>query len=268
MAATAEMLQTVPPKVEARSLVRKLAEVMGLVGRIPKSGRNEFHRYDYATEADIVEAVRKGLAERHVMMMPSITNCEWREVPGKSGPQKICTLHVEFTFIDGDSGEERSLMAIGEGQDQGDKATYKALTGATKYALMKVFLIPTGDDPEDDRQPRRGAPAQGNQQQRPADPPPPQNAPPPSQTDRVKAAVRQAVKSKAPAAPANEFHAQIRELLQQAGITETARMLKIVEGATGKKTPSTLDRDDVAHVQAALEAMRRMEEMEQELPLK
>jgi hypothetical protein len=39
---------------------------------------------------------------------------------------------------------------IGEGQDAGDKGPYKAMTGAQKYALMKTFMIPTGDDPEAD----------------------------------------------------------------------------------------------------------------------
>src|SRR5688572_13128409 len=53
-----------------KSLVTKLAEVMALVHRVPKRGRNEFHKYDYATEADIVEAVRGGLAERGVLLVP------------------------------------------------------------------------------------------------------------------------------------------------------------------------------------------------------
>src|SRR5699024_6730814 len=59
------------------------------------------------------------------------------------------------------------------GQDAGDKAVYKAITGATKYALMKVFMIPTGDDPEQDyeadernntQQSNQQAPQQNNQQ--------------------------------------------------------------------------------------------------------
>ena len=39
----------------------------------------------------------------------------------------------------------------GEGADPGDKAPYKALTGALKYALLQSFLLATGDDPEDER---------------------------------------------------------------------------------------------------------------------
>lgn len=139
------------------SLVTKLAEVMGLVHRVAKNGRNEFHKYDYATESDIAEAVRDGMAERHLMLVPNVKKTKWREVPGKNGPQQICTLYVRFSVHDGDTGEVMEFNALGEGQDSGDKATYKAMTGAVKYALLKLFLIPTGDDPENEQPAPRAA---------------------------------------------------------------------------------------------------------------
>lgn len=36
----------------------------------------------------------------------------------------------------------------GYAEDKGDKAVYKAITGATKYAFWKCFGLSTGDDPE------------------------------------------------------------------------------------------------------------------------
>lgn len=138
-----------------RSLVCKLAAVMGEVERIPKSGRNAFHNYDYATEADIVAAVRKGMATRALMLVPDVEAMEWRDGrPDKGGkPTKVCTLRVRFRLMDGESGEQMDFVVIGEGDGADDKATYKAMTGATKYALLKLFLIPTGDDPEADSTP-------------------------------------------------------------------------------------------------------------------
>src|ERR1700704_1155906 len=61
-----------PPK---RSLVRKLAEVMGAVERVAKMGRNDYHKYDYVTEADLADAVRGELAKRQVFIFPSIKKC-------------------------------------------------------------------------------------------------------------------------------------------------------------------------------------------------
>lgn len=139
------------------SLVRKLAAVMGEVERIPKSGRNDFHKYDYATEADIVAAVRKGLAERGVMIVHKVDALTWRQSTKSSGEpaSPIATVHVTFSAIDGDSGETLVVaQTVGEGQDSGDKAVYKALTGALKYAILKLFLIPTGHDPEASKKPR------------------------------------------------------------------------------------------------------------------
>lgn len=138
-----------------KSLVSKLAEVMGEVHRIPKSGRNDFHKYDYATEADIVEAVRGGMAQRGLVLVPSVEKMEWADLAG--GKQRLCTLTVRFTVIDGETDSRLDFVAIGQGSDAGDKATYKAMTGAVKYALLKLFLIPTGDDPEAEKTP----PAQG-----------------------------------------------------------------------------------------------------------
>ena len=48
------------------------------------------------------------------------------------------------------SGEWMDVEIMSEGVDNGDKATFKALTGALKYALVQLCLIPTGDDVEKD----------------------------------------------------------------------------------------------------------------------
>lgn len=204
-----------------RSLVRKLAEVMGEVERIPKSGRNEFHRYDYATEADIVAAVRKAMAQRALMLVPTVERVEWKAVPRKQGGEdRLATLTVRFTLMDGDSGEEVSFQVLGEGQDAGDKATYKALTGATKYALLKLFLIPTGDDPEQDERPAQRGGGQGQQQR-----PPQQRAPSPAPAEGKREAPRQAAAKEAAPLPAE----------QQAAVDK-------VKGALGTGEPHIFDR--------------------------
>jgi hypothetical protein len=58
---------------------------------------------------------------------------------------------MSYSFADADSAEEITVKVAGEGVDSGDKAPYKAMTGALKYALLQSFLLATGDDPEDER---------------------------------------------------------------------------------------------------------------------
>src|SRR5699024_2079991 len=134
-----------------KKLVKKLAKVMDQVKYIEKKGYNKFHKYHYATESDVSEKVREVLAENDVIMLPDVVEHETREHINQRGNKEyIATVTVKFTIIDGETGEQLSIHGIGEGQDAGDKAVYKAITGATKYALMKTFMIPTGDDPEAD----------------------------------------------------------------------------------------------------------------------
>lgn len=134
-----------------KKLVNKLVEVMKKVKYIPKTGENTFHNYKYATEADVNERVRDALSEQGVVMIPNVKSHSYREhINAKGKTEYIVTVEVEFSFIDGETGEIISFTTYGEGQDAGDKGTYKAITGAQKYALMKSLLIPTGDDPEAD----------------------------------------------------------------------------------------------------------------------
>ena len=149
------------PPTPGRSLARKLTEVMAAIARIQKHGRNTFHNYDYATEADIVAAIRGELAQRCVLLVPSITG-ESRHSVGDKGSW-LTVLEMEMEFLDGESGESVTKPWRGYGTDKEDKGGYKAMTGGERYFLLKTFLIPTGDDPEvDEQQPkaaRRAAPA-------------------------------------------------------------------------------------------------------------
>ncbi len=69
---------------------------------------------------------------------------------GKDGKEGILRRPVcEFTLWDIDTGEGLTSRVPGEAMDWGgDKAIWKAYTGAEKYFLMKPFLIPTCDDPD------------------------------------------------------------------------------------------------------------------------
>ena len=123
------------------NLTQKLCQVMATVDRIPKTGRNDYHGYSYAEEAVIVEAIRKELASRNVMLYPSLQQTGAITVEGG-----ITTVMMTYTFVDGDSGETMESAWAGQGQDSGDKGLYKAYTGSNKYYLMKTFLLPTGDE--------------------------------------------------------------------------------------------------------------------------
>ena len=134
-------------------LVVKLINVMKAVGYIQKTGFNKTMNYSFVKESDVLEKMREALLAQNVLMIPDIDNMEVRDHETKSGTKDIITsVRIKYTFYDGDSEETISFHMGGQGQDAGDKGVYKAITGATKYALTKPFLIPTGDDPEADEE--------------------------------------------------------------------------------------------------------------------
>lgn len=133
---------------EQKSLLTKLVEITAVVERIPKNGHNDKQNYDYALESDIKDVVRKEMSERDLVLISSELSRNKSELQGRNGVQQLVTLEVQFTIFDAETGESIQFTGFGDGQDFGDKAVYKAKTGALKYALTTLFLIPTGDDPE------------------------------------------------------------------------------------------------------------------------
>lgn len=142
----------------APGVYAKLNTVMGKVGRIAKRGRNDYHGYDYVTEADIVDEIRPLMADAGLAFIPS-QGGERQEVTvqTKSGETTVVKILHTFRFVDTEDGSEVEVAVWGEGQDSMDKGSYKAFTGAEKYALLKTFMVATGDDPERDASRERTA---------------------------------------------------------------------------------------------------------------
>lgn len=132
------------------NLAQKLAAVAGAVKYLQKDGYNSHHRYMYVSEAALAKAVSAELAKQGVAMIPF---CEDMRVEGS-----LYTVFMRYDFTDGEN--TLSVRTVGQGQDKQDKGAYKAMTGALKYALRQTFLIPTGDDPEEEEAPQRAQPPQ------------------------------------------------------------------------------------------------------------
>lgn len=139
---------------EVNKIYQKISKVMSLVSRVPKNGYNSFHKYQYATETDLTESIRPILQEAELAFFSSVLEQD------RDG--EFTKVKMEFTLADLETGEVLKSTYWGEGQDKGDKGLYKAYTGATKYFLMKTFLIPTGDDPELDTPPPKNYNKQQN----------------------------------------------------------------------------------------------------------
>ena len=140
------------------NLRQKLAVVRRRIAYVQKRGRNELFNYSYVTAADIAGAVGDILAELGVVVVPRLESITYEPArAGRMGTERGACVVMAYGFVDVDTGEEITVKVAGEGLDPGDKAPYKAMTGALKYALLQSFLLATGDDPEDERADSRAA---------------------------------------------------------------------------------------------------------------
>src|SRR5271155_3070352 len=144
-----------------KTLVQKLCEVMKAVGYLQKKGNNAKQEYKYIREADVVAKMRDEFASRNVFIFPTMLHHERTKLSkieyDKVKESYVTDLVMRWTFVDGDSGEERVCDIPGCSASPGDKGVYVAMTGSEKYLLMKSFLLPTGDDPEDDANEEQGS---------------------------------------------------------------------------------------------------------------
>ena len=134
-----------------KNLAKKLVDVMKDCGHVSKNGSNDFHKYKYATAADVLSLVNDSLTKHGIMSAVDSNLLEMREVTtAKGNSERLATVETIVTLTDSDSGEQVKIKGLGSGQDAGDKATMKAQTAAIKYAFLLSFAISTGDDPEAD----------------------------------------------------------------------------------------------------------------------
>lgn len=146
-----------PPPLK---LLAKLAAIMADLNWVEKRGRNSHFNYDYATESDILGAIRPRLAEAGIFVH-TLIEAETATPTGKTtregAPIMLHRVQLLHIFNDSDSGETLEGVGIGYSNDDSDKGFYKAYTGAVKYFFTKTFLVSSGDDPENQNPEEREA---------------------------------------------------------------------------------------------------------------
>lgn len=121
---------------------------------LQKDKKNTFHQYTYLSEAKIKQVAQTMLKELGLVFHFFIEDVRTEFITlGEDKKEKrgvYVTVKAHYEFIDIETGEKIEGTAFGSGWDSNDKALYKAITGAVKYIFNTNFLIPTGDDPENE----------------------------------------------------------------------------------------------------------------------
>ena len=113
-----------------------------------KGATNDFDRYKYFSEAQYKELFTE-LFSKHGLEL-KFDELEYQTFEGTEKQANGRMPKLRFYLFDIDTGFFETTTITGEGIDKGDKAGYKAYTGALKYYLANTFMVATGDDPEKD----------------------------------------------------------------------------------------------------------------------
>jgi hypothetical protein len=141
----------------SKGIYAKMLRAQQKIIDVPKSGFNKAQNYPFRTIDDVLATCKLVFDEVGLLFYPiakRVVEYKTEEVASPKGPKSVTRILIECTyhFQDPDDGSYQPVTALGEGIDfGGDKATYKAETGAQKYALTQALNIPCdGMDAERD----------------------------------------------------------------------------------------------------------------------
>lgn len=132
------------------SIYKKISEIMKKVAYVKKDATIGSGSYAYkAVSHDaVLRIVRSHLNDAGVIVIPSQVE-KGLSVSGKTknGGDKIrFEALYDVVFYDSDSDTSLTIRTEAHAEDSGDKAANKAITYATKNALLKAFMLETGED--------------------------------------------------------------------------------------------------------------------------
>lgn len=130
---------------QKKNTLRKALKDKGILRR---GATNEYDKYSYFSEAQYKELFTELFSACGLEL--KFNEIEYQPFEGSEKQANGRMVRIEFTLFDCDTGFYESSAITGEGIDKGDKAGYKAYTGALKYYLADTFMVATGDDPEKD----------------------------------------------------------------------------------------------------------------------
>jgi len=129
--------------MENKNICQRLHAIMADVGYVQKENKKVNNQYTFVSHDAVTAKMRPAFLEHGVMVIPSYFDIS------QDGNRTHCS--VSITFVNIDTPEDRITIpcaGFGQGIDPQDKGAGKAMSYAYKYALLKVFGLETGDDPE------------------------------------------------------------------------------------------------------------------------
>lgn len=133
-------------------IIQKVNSDKKLIPDLAKSEKgNNFRAISESAILDVIDPILKDAGWFYTVRVKK-SDLQIREAYGSKGKklQFIATVEIELQFYEEEDGDMWSVTteSVGMGIDDNDKAMGKAYTYAIKYALLKLFRLRYGDDPD------------------------------------------------------------------------------------------------------------------------
>ncbi len=134
-----------------KQIYSKIINISRKVKPISKDHKNIQQNFKFRGIDDVYNALQPLMSEEGVFVTSRVVHSEREERKTRSGGLSIYSiLDIEFNFI-AEDGSFVSCTTRGEAMDSGDKASNKAMSTALKYALLQMFMIPTQESIDTDK---------------------------------------------------------------------------------------------------------------------
>ena len=134
-----------PASGAPKNIYARILDVMREVAYVQKDPRKVNNQYRFVSHDAVVAKIHEAVVKCGIAVISSVVP----ESIKRDGNR--CELILRTRFINPDDPSDMvEVFFPGEGIDPQDKGLGKAMSYAVKYTFLKVFLLETGDDPEND----------------------------------------------------------------------------------------------------------------------
>lgn len=124
-----------------KNIYQRINAVMLEVESVQKENKKVNNQYTFVSHDAVAAALHRPMAKHGIVMIPTIAELV------QDGNRT--SVKMEISFVNADNGDDRiNVVSYGYGIDPQDKGIGKAVSYAVKYALLKLFVLETGDDVE------------------------------------------------------------------------------------------------------------------------
>lgn len=148
------------------TIYQKIGAVNKEVSAIDKTRKNEQQGFMFRGIEDFMNELHNLFAKHGIFIVPSERehiqeDYDYTDSRGNKKVQFRTRVHMAFKFVSVDDGSFIETDGWGEAADNGDKGYNKCKSIALKYILMQMFLVPTKDiaDPDKETPDEVSAPA-------------------------------------------------------------------------------------------------------------